>query len=122
MLSRVFIVSIFKQLRDFNFWNIFLEYRNATSNENITYGVIQIPQFSTITEKKITVAIPKSLGIDTWEMNSVKKRSKSDNKLVHEDYDMFHFRNDCTKKNYYIFQTSTQNVESLKSEAVILIS
>lgn len=89
---------------------------------NITYGVIQIPQFSTITNKKITVAIPKRLGVNSWEMNSVKKASKSKKTLVHENYDMFQFRVLKKVSNYYVFQTTTQLLDDLKSETVILIS
>ena len=88
---------------------------------NITYGVIQIPQFATINNKKITVAVPKRLAVNSWEMNSVKKTSKSAKNLSHEDYDMFQFRV-LKKVNYYVFQTTTQLLDGLKSETVILIS
>ena len=84
--------------------------------------MIQIPQFSTITNKKITVAIPKRLGVNSWEMNSVKKASKSKKTLVHENYDMFQFRVLKKVSNYYVFQTTTQLLDDLKSETVILIS
>ena len=84
--------------------------------------MIQIPQFSTINNKKITVAIPKRLAVNSWEMNSVKKTSKSTKNLSHEDYDMFQFRVLKKVSNYYVFQTTTQLVDDLKSETVILIS
>ena len=84
--------------------------------------MIQIPQSSPINEKKITVAIPKRLRIRSWDMNSVKKRSKPDQNLVDDDYDMFNFRAFKKLTNHYIFQTSTENLDALKSEAVILIS
>ena len=96
--------------------------------------MIQIPQFSTINNKKITVAIPKRLRVfEFWEMNSVKKASKSTKNLVHKDYDIYQFRVLKKNSNYYVFQTTsnllehypdqeTHFIETLKSETVILIS
>ena len=91
-------------------------------NENMTFGVIEIPQFSTIDDKKITIAIPKRLGIHSFDINSAMRREKSDKNLLHEDYDMFHFRTTKKITNYYVFQTQRTNFADLKSEAVILIS
>ena len=88
----------------------------------MTFGVIEIPQFSTIDDRKITVAIPKRLGIHSFDINSVMKRAKSDKNLMHEDYDMFHFRTMKKITNYYVFQTQSSKFTELKSEAVILIS
>ena len=88
----------------------------------MTFGIIEIPQFSAIDGKKITVAIPKRLGIHTFDINSAMKRVKSDKNLLHENYDMFHFRTTKKITNYYVFQTESTNFTVLKSEAVILIS
>ena len=88
----------------------------------MTFGVIEIPQFSTIDDRKITVAIPKRLGIRSFDINSAMKRVKSDKNLLHEDYDMFHFRTTKKITNHYVFQTQSTNLSVLKSEAVILIS
>ena len=92
--------------------------------------MIQIPQFSTINNKKITVAIPKRIRVNSWEMNSVKKVSKSAKNLVHEAYDMFQFRVLKKVSNYYVFQAThrlfeefpDKDMKILKSETVILIS
>ena len=92
--------------------------------------MIQIPQFSTINNKKITVAIPKRIRVNSWEMNSVKKVSKSAKSLVHEAYDMFQFRVLKNVSNYYVFQAThrlfeefpDKDMKILKSETVILIS
>ena len=88
----------------------------------MTFGVIEIPQFSTIDDNKISVAIPKRFEIHSFEINSAMKREKSDKKLLHDDYDMFHFRTMKKITNYYVFQTPSTNFNDLKSEAVILIS
>ena len=88
----------------------------------MTFGVIEIPQFSTIDDNKISVAIPKRLGIHSFDINSAIKRAKSDKNLLHGDYDMFHFRTTKKITNHYVFQTQRTNLTVLKSEAVILIS
>ena len=92
--------------------------------------MIPIPLISTANNKKITIAIPKRLRVNSWEMNSVKKASKSAKNLVHEAYDMFQFRVLKKVSNYYVFQATHRIFEEfpektmkiLKSEAVILIS
>ena len=101
---------------------LFLVHKNPTTNENMTFGVIEIPQFSTIDDTKLTVAIPKRLEIDSFEINSVKKRANSDKNPLHEDYDMFHFRVLKKITNYYVFKTQNTNFNDLKSDTVILIS
>jgi len=101
---------------------LFLEYANPTTNENMTFGVIEIPQLSTIDNRKISVAIPKRLGIQSFEINSALTRAKSDRNILHQDYDLFHFRTMNKITNYYVFQTQNSNLTDLKSEAVILIS
>ena len=88
----------------------------------MTFGIIEIPQFSAINGKKITVAIPKRLEIHSFDINSAMKRANSDKNLLHEDYDMFHFRITEQITHYYVFQTQSTNLNDLKSEAVILIS
>ena len=131
MRSRVFAVSSPKGNQKSQFVinlklpvkpTLILEYANPTTNENMTFGVIEIPQFSTIDDRKISVAIPKRLGIQSFEINSAMTRAKSDKNIVHEDYDMFHFRTMNKITNYYVFQTQSTNFNDLKSEAVILIS
>ena len=116
ILSRVFTVSFSKSSE---MWFIICSF---IGYGKITYGVIPIPQISTANNKKITIAIPKRLGVNSWEMNSVKKVSKLAKNLEHEDYDMFQFRILKRVSNYYVFQTTSQLIDNLKSETVILIS
>ena len=83
--------SLFYCKRSFLLNLFFSEFKDISTNDIVTYGIIEIPRYYSISSRKITIAIPKILGTAVWKMDSVNQRSKSDKNLKHNDYDMFVF-------------------------------
>ena len=83
--------------------------------------MIEIPQYYSISGRKITIAVPTKFYVTDWSMDVVGKKVESSKKF--QNYNLFEFKTTKSIRHHYIFKTSGNfNIEQLKSQTIILIS